>query len=102
MKAELTKQFIKKMITKIVVFVFIMIVITSITQSVSPVISNEMALTQMQNSNEMFVMMNTYNKIKPLVGVAYFGITALFTYTIVRDIYKFFKTTDENNIDKEN
>lgn len=102
MKIELTKQFIKKIITKIVIFAFIMIVVTSITKSMSPVISNSVALTQMQHSDAMFVMMNTYNKIKPLVSVIYFGIIACFTCTIGRDIYKFAKTVNENNNEKEN
>lgn len=92
MKAELTKQFVKKMITKIVIFAFITIVISSITQAMSPVVTNNMALTQMQNSDAMFVMMETYNKVKPIIGAIYFGVTAWFTYTIGRDIYKFVNT----------
>mgnify|MGYP006967120953 CR=1 FL=1 len=102
MKTELTKQFVKKIIKKIVIFAFIMIILTSFTQSMSPVVSNNMALTQMQNSDAMFIMMNTYNKIKPIISAIYFGITVWFTYTIGRDIYKFVKTVNESNNEKEN
>ena len=99
MKTELTKQFVKKIIKKLVIFAFIMVILTSFTQAMSPVISNEIALTQMQNSNEMFVMMNTYNKIRLIVNAVYAGITIWFTYTIGRDIYKFVNVA---NNEKEN
>ena len=95
MKTELTKQFIKKTIRKIVIFAFFMIVITSIFQSMSPIVSNEIALGQMQNSNEAFVLMETFNKIRPIRTAVYTGIIVWFVYTIGRDIYKFAKTIKE-------
>ena len=85
------KKFITKTIRKIIVFTFAMVIIGSIMQSMSPVISNEMALTQMENSNEMFILMNTYNKVRPIVDVVYSGIIIFFVYTIGRDTYKFIK-----------
>ena len=92
MKSELTKQFVKKMIRRTFIFAFVMIVVAAIGESMSPVISNELALTQMQNDNAMFVLMNTYNKIKPILTALYSCVILWFVYTIGRDTYKFAKT----------
>lgn len=97
MKSELIKQLTKKMIRKIVVFVILMIVVTAIGRSIAPTVSNELALTQMQNSNEAFVLMNTYNKIRPIVNIVYVLIVGWFAGTVGRDIYKFNKTVNTEN-----
>ena len=99
MKPELTKQFVKKTIRKIVIFTIIMFVALSVFRSMSPIVSNTMALTQMQHSNEMFVMMETYNKIKPIFNAVSTMVYVWFACTIVRDIYKFVKVV---NNEKEN
>ena len=99
MKNELVKQFIKKTAVKIILFTVMMFIIAGLMQPVGVVISNELALTQMENSNEMFVIMNTYNKVRSIVSVAFAGITLWFTSTIARDIYKFVKTIENK---KEN
>ena len=101
MKNELYKQFVKKTIRKVVMFTFLMIIVASIAQSMSPVISNELALTQMQNSNEIFVIVNTYNKVRPIANSIYVGIIIWFTYMLGRDVYKFVKTINVEN-EKEN
>lgn len=99
MKSELIKQFTKKMIKKIVVFIFLMIIVTAIGQSIAPTVSNELVLTQMQNSNEMFALMNTYNKIRPIVNLVYVLVVGWFAWTIGRDIYKFSKTINTENVE---
>lgn len=100
MKSELIKQFTKKMIRKSVLFIFLMIIVTAIGQSASPIVSNNLALTQMQNSNEMYMLMNTYNKIRPIVNLVYVFIVGWFAGTAARDIYKFVKTVSEENTEK--
>lgn len=97
MKSELIKQFTKKMIKKIVIFIVFLVVISAIGQSVSPIVTNEMALTQMQNSNEMYMLMNTYNKIRPIINLVYVFIVSYFIGNISRDIYKFVKTVSEED-----
>ena len=94
-----TKKFITKTVKKCILFAVIMFIIAGLMQPVGVVISNELALTQMENSNEMFVIMNTYNKVRSIVSVAFAGITLWFTSTVARDIYKFVKTTENK---KEN
>ena len=101
MKNELIKRFIKKTAVKIVIFAIVMILASAIFQSMSPVVTNEMAMTQMENSNEMFVMMESYNKIKPMFNTAYSLIILLFVYSIIRDSYKFIRNIN-NDFNKEN
>lgn len=102
MKNELIKQFAKRMIIKIVLFVIMMIVISGLMYPVGAVISNELALTQMQNDNVMFVAMHAYDGIKSVIGIAYSGAVLLFVYTLVRDTYKFVKNINSENKKGEN
>ena len=97
MRNELTKQFVKKTIRRTLIFAIIIIVVAAIGQSITPVVDNSMALTQMENSDEMFVLMNTYNKIKPIFNALYSCVILWFVYTLGRDTYKFVKTINTNN-----
>ena len=71
MKNELTKQFVKKTILRTMIFTFIMIAVTAISQSIAPIVDNNLALTQMENSDALFIAMNAYNKIKPIFSALY-------------------------------
>lgn len=97
MKSELIKQFIKKMSRKIVAFIFLMFIITAIGQSIAPTVTNSVALTQMENSDMPFAIMNTYTKIQPVFSFIYYGIIVWFVCGIGRDIYKFTKTLSAEN-----
>lgn len=101
MKNELTKQFVKKTIRRMMIFAIVMFIVAAISQSMSPVISNSLALTQMQNDNVMFVVMDTYNRIKPIFNALYSCVILWFVYTLGRDTYKFVKTINTEN-EKEN
>ena len=94
-------KFIKKIAVRIIIFTFVMFVVTAVSQSFSVIVTNELALSQMRNDNAAFVMMNAYNRIKPIVGTLYIIITIWFVYTLGRDTYKFVKTNNNEN-DKEN
>ena len=85
-----TKKFIVKTATKIIMFAIISTIVLSLLTN--PIITNELALGQMQNSNELYLLMETYNKVKPFISVIYGFITALFAGTTIRDTYKFIKT----------
>lgn len=91
MQNELIRQFVKRMITKIVLFIVMMIIISALMHPVGVVISNELALTQMQNDDLMFVAMNTYDQAKHVIGIVYSCVILWFVYTLVRDTYKFVK-----------
>lgn len=102
MKTELTKQFVKKTIRRTLIFAFVMIIVAAIGNSISPIVSNELALTQMENDNMMFVVMNTYHQIKPIFSTLYSCVIIWFVYTLGRDTYKFAKTINNTENEKEN
>ena len=99
---ELKSKFISKLAIKVIIFVFIMTVVLFIAQSVSPIMTNYLALGQMQNSDEAFVVMNTYNRFQPVIRIIFVGICILFTTSLVKDTYKFVKNINELKNEKEN
>lgn len=99
---ELKSKFIAKLAIKVVIFALIMTAVLFIAQSVSPVMSNYLALGQMQNSDEAFVVMNTYNKFQPVIRIIFVGICILFATGLAKDTYKFVKNINEIKNEKEN
>jgi hypothetical protein len=83
------------MIKKVMIFTILMIIVTAIGQSFAPTINNHVALTQMQNSDASFALMNTYNKIRPIINLVYVFIVSYFIGNVTRDISKFTKTMSE-------
>ena len=84
-----TKKFIIKTTIKVLIYAIISTIALSLLTS--PVITNELALGQMQNSNELYMLMETSNKVRPFISIIYGLITALFAGTTVYDTYKFIK-----------
>lgn len=85
-----TKKFIIKTVIKVLIYAIISTIVLSLLNN--PIISNNIALGQMQNDDALFVLMETYNKVSPFISIIYSCITALFVGTTVYDIYKFIKT----------
>lgn len=84
------KKFIIKTTVKILIYAIISTIALSLLTN--PVITNELALGQMENSNELYLLMETYNKVRPFISIIYGLITALFVATTISDTYKFIKT----------
>lgn len=101
MKAELTKQFIKKTIRRVLIFSALLFVCIAITHSIDPIITNQVALSQMRNDDTMYMIMEVYNRLKIVSNVVVSGIILWFVYTLGRDTYKFVKTIKTEN-EKEN
>lgn len=94
-----TFNFIKKLAIKVIIFTFIMVMVLFMMQSISPVVTNHLALSQMGNSDEAFVIFNTYNRFRPVFKYVFTGICILFTVYVAKDTYKFVKNI--KNIEKE-
>lgn len=91
-----TKRFIARTIVKTISYATITIIMLSLLNSA--VITNDIALGQMQNSNEAYVIMGMYDNMKHIISIVYNCITVCFAGTIIYDIYKFIKTkTKEKN-----
>lgn len=90
------KKFIKKTVVKLVIFAFILVVMSSIYQAIFPIIANEIALVQMQNSADSFVIVEMLTTIQKIaVSVKWIAII-LFISVIGCDTYKFTKKFKEN------
>ena len=83
-----------KIAVKIILLITLMIV-GIIADSMSPVIANDLAMTQMENSDALLVVTNAYNRIKPVVDILFTGIIIVVAGWIAYDVYKLF------NIEKE-
>ena len=85
-----TKRFITKILTRLILFTALMIVVMAMVES--PILTNEVALGQMENSSEAFMLMGMFFSFRNLVKVIVWLIALLFGATIIRDIYKFIKS----------
>lgn len=85
-----TKRFVTKILTRLILFAALMIVVMAIVES--PILTNEVALGQMGNSSEAFMLMGMFfsfrNLAKAIIGL----VALLFGATIICDIYKFIKS----------
>ena len=84
------KKFIIKTTVRVIAFIIISTIAISLLES--PVITNEIAVEQMQNSDASFMLWETYNKIRPIVRLIYGCVVVWFIAAIGLDIYNFTKT----------
>ena len=84
-----TKKFIIKTTVKTIVFAVLSTIALSLLQS--PVISNNIALGQMENSDALYMIHEMYNKIRPIVLVIYSLIVIWLAGAVGYDVYKFIK-----------
>ena len=95
----------KKFIIKTTVKIFVLAVISTIAFALvsSPVITNQIALGQMQNDDVAFVIMDNYNRLLPIVSVAFGVITLGFIGGFAYDSYKFIlqKTKEKKENEKD-
>ena len=60
----------KRILIKFVVLIAIVAIITIAISSFKPIITNEMAMTQMENSNELYAAHQAYNSVAPWLDYA--------------------------------
>lgn len=90
-------KFIKRLAMRTIVFILVMLVIAAIWQAVTPLINNNLALSQMENDDFAFAIMDTFNRIKPVASTIYTLVILWFVYTLGRDTYKFVKNNNTAN-----
>lgn len=85
----------KKIVVKAVVAVILTLVIGLISNSLMPILGNDVALLQLQNYDDYFVAMNVWHNIQNGLNVAV-GIVWVVTACLIgRDIYKGIKNKKE-------
>lgn len=80
-----------KFATKITIKILVLMLISTIAWYLSnnPIISNELAMTQMENSNELYLMVEAYNRTKLIISVIHGCISAWLAGSAICDMYKF-------------
>ena len=88
-----TEKFVKKTIVRIAIVVIISIFAFSFMNAADAIVSNHLALGQMENSDGLFILMEMYeNAIQPtMLGILSFVIVFNFG-AISYDTYKFIKS----------
>lgn len=88
---------LKKFIVTIAIKVFAFGIISAIALTLfqTPLITNELALGQMENSDSLFMLMDGYYKIRPWITGIYSFITVLFIGHIGISIFNFIKKLKE-------
>ena len=89
-----TTYFTMKIVAKTILFMVITFMFYFIFENT--VITNEIAMGQMENSNEFYLLMEMYNKIRTYASIAYSCISTIIVGTAIYDIYIFTKDRGEN------
>jgi hypothetical protein len=96
-----TSKFIKKTAVKIIIFALLVFIVTAVANSIDPIVSNQIAIGQMEHDDFAYILMETYNRFKPIGGAFVFVVTLLFTGRIASDAYKFYKNKKEKKENEE-
>ncbi len=98
------KKFIFKTIVKGAILLLLIAILPDLMTAIAPLISNEIALGQMESHNDMYILMQTYEKYLSLARGGFGIILALIVASIGRDTYKFIKTikNSANNVNGTN
>jgi hypothetical protein len=96
------KKFIIKLTIKILCLITCLFVVSNISETAGVIISNYVALEQMNNSDTAFILMETYNNVVKSMGA---GVMTLFTVGFIiwmgADTYKFIKIKEKIKNEKE-
>lgn len=72
----------------------VLLLIGMIADSAAVVITNELAMTQLENSNILLVAMDTYIRLRPIISFAYGVIVCLVAFSVAKDLTKFAKSSN--------
>lgn len=84
-----TKQFITSLIIKIIIFIIISTALFAILDACAPVITNDVALGQLENDDVSYIAWNLYNTLRTTIEIIYYAVTALCVVSWGYSIYKF-------------
>ena len=92
-----TQKFVRRLITRILILIFLSIFIFTFLTAASAITSNYIAAGQMENSDELFIIHEMYNKFfRPTLITAFVLIIIYNVIQISITIYKFIISKNEN------
>ena len=81
----------RKIIVKFLIALLISFAIVAVSQSLMPILGNDVAIGQLKNDDFYFVAMNTWHQTNYYLGLAAAAVWAIFGASISIDIYKYMK-----------
>lgn len=90
------KNLIFKSINKLVIVFIIYLIGSSLINAFAPIISNNLAIGQLENSDTNWVLMQAWNSFQSIINILGSAICFCCGYSIGVDIYNYFKTKGEN------
>ena len=90
-----TKPFITSLVIKIIVFIVISTALFVILDACAPVITNDVALGQLENDDMSWSVMNAWYQIQNYAWCVYAAIGLTVTASIGKDCVKFIKMKKE-------
>ena len=96
MKMRDIRKLIIKTNVKIIAAIILCVIISIIATSVTPHLTNDLAVGQLQNDDISWTLMNAWNQIQNYAGIAYGVVTIVCGISIVKDFYIFFKNRKDN------
>lgn len=88
---------IKKILLKATIAITLSIVISLICNSLVPILSNEIALGQLENDNAYFIALQAWNQAQYYFGLATAAVWAACIASISVDVYKYMKNKKGEN-----
>ena len=85
-----TKKFAIKILSRVVKFAALMIIVLAIIEN--PILRNEVALGQMENSTTAFMLLGMYFTFQTIAKFVIGAIVLWFICAVAYDIYKFIKS----------
>lgn len=96
------RKFITKTSFKIIAAIILCTIISIIISSVTPHLTNDIAISQLQNEDINWTFMNSWNQICNYAGVVYGIIAIAFSISIFKDFHTFLKNRKDMNNNEEN
>ena len=91
-----TKQFITSLVIKIIIFIVISTALFVILNACAPVITNDIALGQLENDDVSYIAWELYSRLRTIIEIVYYAVTALCIISWGYSVYKFIN--NKNNI----
>ena len=90
----------RKIIVKFLIALLISFAIMAVSQSLMPLLGNDVAIGQLENDDFYFVAMNTWHQTNYYLGLVAAAVWAIFGASISVDIYKYMKNKKENGVNE--
>lgn len=73
----------------VITIICLIFIAKAVVYNLNPMVYNDLAMTQMENSDTLYAMMGIYDSVRPIISIVFTIIITGFLALICRDTYKF-------------